>query len=104
MTAQSRNEPTLHGLLSVMVSQGASDLIIKAGGCPPMRVAGAIRFVGDQKLSHETMVTYLQQVVHKRGLEEFRRVGATDRAHNLNTPGDLDCERARERWDGERGS
>ena len=31
------NEPSLKGLLQIMQKEGASDLFLKAGGCPGMR-------------------------------------------------------------------
>jgi Tfp pilus assembly ATPase PilU len=52
-------QPSLKELLRLMVKERASDLILKAGGCPAMRVAGVIRFIGDTPLSHELMVSYL---------------------------------------------
>jgi twitching motility protein PilT len=85
------NEPSLKDLLKIMVKEGASDLIIKASGCPAMRVAGVIRFVGDTPLSHELMVSYLEQVLDRRGLEEFKRVGATDRALSIPNVGRFRC-------------
>jgi twitching motility protein PilT len=85
------NEPSLKGLLQIMQKEGASDLFLKAGGCPGMRVAGAIRFVGDQPLNHEVLVTYLEQVLDRRGLDEFRRAGATDRALSIPGVGRFRC-------------
>ena len=91
MTEQLVNEPSLKGLLKIMTKEGASDLILKAGGCPAMRVAGAIRFVGDTPLAHELLVSYLEQILDRRGLEEFRRVGATDRALSIPNVGRFRC-------------
>ena len=85
------NEPSLKGLLSIMQKEGASDLILKAGGCPGMRVAGAIRFIGDQPLSHDLLVGYLEQVLDRAGLEEFRRVGASDQALSIPEVGRFRC-------------
>ena len=53
------NAPTLKELLHIMTKEQASDLIIKAGGCPAMRVSGVIRFLGDTPLTHEVMKQYL---------------------------------------------
>lgn len=73
-------QPTLKELLRIMVKEHASDLILKTGGCPAMRIAGVIRFVGDTPLDQQTTIGYLQQILDERGIEEFRRLGATDRA------------------------
>ena len=91
MSGAITNQPSLKGLLNIMVKEGASDLILKAGGCPAMRVAGAIRFVGDTPLGHDLMVSYLEQVLDRRGLEEFKRVGATDRALSIPGVGRFRC-------------
>src|SRR5436190_1146376 len=45
-TAASRL-PKLRDFLRIMVKEGASDLVLKANGCPSVRVAGVIRFLGD---------------------------------------------------------
>jgi pilus retraction protein PilT len=74
------NQPTLKELLRIMVKEKASDLILKSGGCPAMRVAGLVRFVGDTPLDQQTALGYMQQVLDERGVEAFRRQGAADRA------------------------
>ena len=50
-------QPSLKELLKLMVKEQASDLILKAAGCPAIRVAGMIRFIGDTPLPHELMVS-----------------------------------------------
>ncbi len=84
-------QPSLKELLKLMVKECASDLILKAGGCPAMRVSGSIRFIGDTPLGHELMVSYLEQVLDRRGLEEYKRVGATDRALSVQDVGRFRC-------------
>ncbi|MHC4899688.1 MAG: type IV pilus twitching motility protein PilT, partial [Planctomycetota bacterium] len=84
-------QPSLKELLRLMVKERASDLILKAGGCPAMRVAGVIRFIGDTPLSHELMVSYLEQILDRRGLDEYKRVGATDRALSVQDVGRFRC-------------
>jgi len=84
-------QPSLKELLRLMVKERASDLILKAGGCPAMRVASVIRFIGDTPLTHELMVSYLEQVLDRRGLEEYKRVGATDRALSVQDVGRFRC-------------
>ncbi|MCB9868500.1 MAG: PilT/PilU family type 4a pilus ATPase [Planctomycetes bacterium] len=91
MSEATRTRPTLKGLLRIMVKEGASDLILKSGGCPAMRVAGVIRFIGDQPLDHELSVSFLEQILDRRGLEEFKRAGATDRALSIPDIGRFRC-------------
>ena len=73
-------QPTLQDLLRIMVKERASDLILKVGGCPAMRVAGVIRFLGDTPLDRSTIAAYAPQVLDEQGLQEFRDNGAADRA------------------------
>ncbi|MEE2887588.1 MAG: PilT/PilU family type 4a pilus ATPase [Planctomycetota bacterium] len=91
MSGEITKQPSLNGFLHLMVEEGASDLILKAGGCPAIRVTGGIRFVGDTPLGHDLMVSYLEQVLERRGLEEFKRVGATDRALSIPGVGRFRC-------------
>jgi twitching motility protein PilT len=84
-------EPTLRDLVSIMSKEQASDLILKVGGCPAMRVTGGIRFLGDTPLSSGTMQTYLQQVLDARAIEEFHQVGAADSAISVDGIGRFRC-------------
>ena len=81
----------LRDLLRVMVREGASDLLIKAGGCPAIRVAGAIRFLGDQLLPNEVVRSYVSEVLNERLRVEFERSGATDSAVALPGVGRFRC-------------
>ena len=83
--------PKLRDFLRIMVKENASDLVLKANGCPAVRVAGVIRFLGDQPLDHELTVSFLEQVLDRRGLEEFRRSGASDRALSIPNVGRFRC-------------
>ncbi|MEY2714422.1 MAG: hypothetical protein RIT24_765, partial [Planctomycetota bacterium] len=49
--ATTGGDPKLSDFLRMMVKEGASDLVLKTGGCPAIRQSGAIRFVGDQPLT-----------------------------------------------------
>lgn len=84
-------QPLLPDLLRIMVKERASDLILKTHGCPAMRIAGSIRFLGDLPLDHATMESYLTQVLDKRGMDEFLKLGATDRAINVSETGRFRC-------------
>ncbi|MCC6783200.1 MAG: PilT/PilU family type 4a pilus ATPase [Planctomycetes bacterium] len=85
------NHPPLHDFLRLMVKEQASDLILKAGSCPAIRLAGTIRFLGDQPLAQEVMRRYLEEIVEQRGLEEFRVHGATDFALAVPEVGRFRC-------------
>ncbi len=74
-----------------MVKENASDLILKVGGCPAMRVAGVIRFLGDERLSFELLNAYLAEVLDEHRREEFHQIGATDTAISLPGVGRFRC-------------
>jgi twitching motility protein PilT len=78
-------QPNLDDLLRIMVKEKASDLILKTGGCPAMRVAGAIRFLGDTPLELAQLRTFLGEVVPEEERKEFMQHGAADIA--IDKPG-----------------
>ena len=55
--------PKLRDFLRIMVKESASDLVLKANGCPAVRVAGVIRFLGDQPLPPELVRSYVDEVL-----------------------------------------
>ena len=72
--------PKLRDFLRIMVKENASDLVLKTHGCPAVRVAGVIRFLGDQPLPPELMRAFADEVLSERNLQEFEETGATDTA------------------------
>ncbi|MCA8942148.1 MAG: PilT/PilU family type 4a pilus ATPase [Planctomycetes bacterium] len=74
------SQPILEDYLAVMVKEGASDLILKSGSCPAIRMAGIIRFIGDQKLDTATMRRHIEGVLTERHRAEFIEHGAVDLA------------------------
>jgi twitching motility protein PilT len=84
-------EPALRDLLGIMSKQHASDLILKVGGCPAMRVTGGIRFLGDTPLSRETMMGYLRELLGDRATQEFHQRGAADSAVSIDGVGRFRC-------------
>jgi len=74
-----------------MVKEDASDLVLKANGCPAVRVAGVIRFLGDQPLPAELVRSYVSEVLSERLLGEFEQHGATDTAVALPGVGRFRC-------------
>ncbi len=83
--------PKLRDLLRIMVKENASDLVLKANGCPAVRVAGVIRFLGDQPLPAELVRSYVKEVLNERGEREFAEDGATDTAVALPGVGRFRC-------------
>ncbi len=80
-TSTTSRLPKLRDFLRIMVKENASDLVLKTHGCPAVRVAGVIRFLGDQPLPPELMRAFADEVLtseHNR--EEFERTGASDTA------------------------
>ena len=56
-----------------------------------MRVAGQIRFLGDQPLDHATMESFVTQVLEQRSMKEFLEYGAADRAVSIPDVGRFRC-------------
>jgi twitching motility protein PilT len=83
--------PKLKDFLRIMVKENASDLVLKTNGCPAIRVAGVIRFLGDTPLPGDLMRSYAEEVLTDRGKEEFYGHGATDTAVVVPTVGRFRC-------------
>ncbi|HEB53130.1 MAG TPA: PilT/PilU family type 4a pilus ATPase [bacterium] len=83
--------PKLRDFLRIMVKENASDLVLKANGCPAVRVAGVIRFLGDQPLPAELVRSYVDEVLSDYGRREFEQNGATDSAVSLPGVGRFRC-------------
>jgi twitching motility protein PilT len=72
--------PRLKDFLRIMVKEGASDLMLKSNGCPAIRVAGVMHFLGDQPLPTQLMQSFLEEVLTEHGRSEFESTGASDTA------------------------
>jgi twitching motility protein PilT len=83
--------PKLRDFLRIMVKECASDLVLKANGCPAVRVAGVIRFLGDQPLPPELMRSYVEEILGERLRAEFEKSGACDTAVALPGVGRFRC-------------
>jgi twitching motility protein PilT len=83
--------PKLRDFLRIMIKENASDLVLKANGCPAVRVAGVIRFLGDQPLPAELMRSYIEEVLTDRLRSEFAETGAADTAVALPGVGRFRC-------------
>jgi twitching motility protein PilT len=87
----SLSQPNLSDFLKIMVKERASDLILKTGSCPAVRIAGVIRFLGDQRLRGTLLHGYMREILDERGFEELNEVGATDLAVAIEGVGRFRC-------------
>ncbi|MFQ5507603.1 MAG: type IV pilus twitching motility protein PilT, partial [Planctomycetota bacterium] len=81
----------LSDYLKVMVRENASDLIIKAGSFPAIRIHGHVRFISDQKITTEFTKEHFQALVGSSGVERFKATGAVDRAVSIDGVGRFRC-------------
>ncbi len=88
---QTNRLPKLRDFLRIMVKENASDLVLKTNGCPAVRVAGVIRFLGDQPLPPELMRSFLDEVLSERLRGEFEKAGAADTAVAMPGVGRFRC-------------
>jgi twitching motility protein PilT len=65
--------------------------VLKANGCPAVRVAGVIRFLGDQPLTPELIRSYVEEVLHDHARRDFVEQGAADTAVSLPGVGRFRC-------------
>jgi twitching motility protein PilT len=89
--AAASRAPKLRDFLRIMVKENASDLVLKANGCPAVRVAGVIRFLGDQPLTPELIRSYVEEVLHDHARRDFVEQGAADTAVSLPGVGRFRC-------------
>ena len=65
-------------LLTLMVREGGSDLILKTGGFPAVRVHGLIRYLSDERIDPNFAESVLAQVLDERGRANFEREAQAD--------------------------
>ncbi len=68
-------------LFQVLLKQGASDLIIKTGSCPAIRVNGRIRFITDQATTAAFSQSLLNLICDERMQETFFAEGEVDTSY-----------------------
>ncbi len=78
-------------LLKLMAKENASDLIIKTGGCPAMRINGQVRFVGDEAVSGDLVKSFVENLIGPTEIKHFRENGAVDRAVAIEGVGRFRC-------------
>jgi twitching motility protein PilT len=82
----------VNDLLTTAVEHGASDLHLKAGSLPMMRVAGALTAVpGTKKLSHEDTIAMAAAVVPAALRERFKKSPEVDLAYSVAGLGRFRC-------------
>ncbi len=74
---------SFEGLLSAMLKEGASDLVLKTGSCPAIRVDGRMRFISDQVTTHEFAMGVLNRVLAPPLQDAFVARGEVDTAFQL---------------------
>jgi twitching motility protein PilT len=70
-------------LLALMVEKGASDLHLKAGSPPGLRVDGALRPLGHVPLSGEDTARLAREILTEEQFERFKRTGDLDTSHAI---------------------
>jgi len=82
----------VNDLLSVAVHAGASDLHLKVGSCPMMRVRGSLTpALPDRRLTHEDMVAMANAVLPTSHREKFKNNHEVDLAYSVAGLGRFRC-------------
>jgi twitching motility protein PilT len=75
---------SLDAMLLAVLKEGASDLILKTGSCPAIRVDGRVRFLSDQPIPHEFSIEVLERVLTPSLREVFLARGEVDTAYQFD--------------------
>jgi len=81
----------VNDLLKAAVERAASDLHLKAGGYPMMRVRGELCALSQERLSHEDMTAILHTVVPTELQEKFKESHEVDLAYSVAGLGRFRC-------------
>jgi len=81
----------VNDLLKVSVERGASDMHLKAGGYPMMRVRGQLTPLSQERLTHEDMTAILQTVMPTESREKFKEAREMDLAYSVAGLGRFRC-------------
>ena len=74
----------LEAWLAVMVKNGASDLILRAGGRPSLRTDGKIGFLPGRVPNPGALLEVLDGIIGKERMDTWRATGSTDAALHLD--------------------
>ena len=84
----------VNDLLKIAVDSGASDLHIKVGSFPMMRVRGALTpALEDKKLDHEDVVAMSAAVMSTAQRQKFKEAQEVDLAYSIPGLGRFRCQR-----------
>ncbi|HYX82271.1 MAG TPA: type IV pilus twitching motility protein PilT [Gemmatimonadales bacterium] len=82
----------VNDLLKIAVDNGASDLHLKVGTFPMMRVRGALRPVSDEKrLDHEDVVAMSASIMSTQQRQKFKETQEVDLAYSVPGLGRFRC-------------
>ena len=77
--------PSLQKILTYAVKHGASDVHLTVGSPPAIRLDGIIRFVGEDPITNDDNLGFLDEIMMPEDKERFLRTGDSDQA--LSFPG-----------------
>src|SRR5207247_10611142 len=82
----------VNGLLKIAVDHGASDLHLKVGSFPMMRVRGVLTAVSEEKkLDHEDVVAMSAAVMSTAQRQKFKEAQEVDLAYSVPGLGRFRC-------------
>ena len=81
----------VNDLLKIAVESGASDLHLKVGSCPMMRVRGTLMPAADKKLDHEDVVAMGAAVMSTTQRQKFKESQEVDLAYSVPGLGRFRC-------------
>jgi twitching motility protein PilT len=73
----------VNDLLKIAVESGASDLHLKVGSMPMMRVRGALTAAGDKRLDHEDVVAMSAAIMSTAQRQKFKETQEVDLAYSV---------------------
>jgi twitching motility protein PilT len=88
----------MDALFRVLVQSGASDLHLRTGEPPMLRVHGELRREGQPALSAERLEAMLLSIMTPKEIGEFRETGDTDWAYEISGLARFRCNAGRDRF------
>lgn len=76
---------SLQKILTYAVKHGASDVHLTVGSPPAIRLDGIIRFIGDDPITNDDNLGFLEEIMTPEDKEQFMKSGDSDQA--LSFPG-----------------
>jgi len=81
----------INDLLRIAVEQGASDLHLKVGNYPMLRVRGGLEPASERRIAHEEMLTFAAKVLPASHRERFEANHEVDIAYSIAGLGRFRC-------------